>query len=220
MDKYTIFLDMDGVLSDFVGACGELFDFDPKTLNQWSIERHVGIEPKEFWGKIDRHSPRFWAEMEEYPWARTLYTYLRGNEQFGTVYICTTPSQSPDSLRGKMYWLQKRMGKNFRDYVLTPHKHLLAHPGAILIDDSPGNINKFREAGGQGIVFPQPWNWRSVADPVKESDNPTSEVPRDRISYTLHHLRKIIRDNEESGEPLEAPQDPIGSWNPKPGNGR
>ncbi len=44
------------------------------------------------------------------------------------------------------------------DYVIGPHKHLLAKSGGILIDDSDTNCQKFRLSGGTPILFPQPWN--------------------------------------------------------------
>jgi hypothetical protein len=59
---------------------------------------------------------------------------------------------------GKVHWLQQFFDPRFRRYMLGSHKHLMAKPGVVLIDDSDAKCEKFIEAGGGAILFPQPWN--------------------------------------------------------------
>tara|TARA_B100000700_G_C14367978_1_gene544625 strand:+ start:90 stop:317 length:228 start_codon:yes stop_codon:yes gene_type:complete len=53
--------------------------------------------------------------------------------------------------------------------MLGSHKHLLAKPDVVLIDDSDEKCRKFIEAGGHAILLPQPWNANhGLVDPEKE----------------------------------------------------
>ena len=76
----------------------------------------------------------------------------------GTFHISTSPSRAPASSMGKVHWLQQFFDPRFRQYMLGSHKYLMAKPGVVLIDDSDVKCTKFIEAGGDAIVFPQPWN--------------------------------------------------------------
>jgi hypothetical protein len=57
--------------------------------------------------------------------------------------------------------------QKFRDYVITPQKHLLANEGALLVDDHPTMINAFRAFGGQAMLFPQAWNTKEFRDEIQ-----------------------------------------------------
>ena len=54
--------------------------------------------------------------------------------------------------------MQNRFGRGFRDFLIGPPKWICARPDQLLIDDNDGNVESFRERGGQAILFPQPWN--------------------------------------------------------------
>ena len=79
-------------------------------------------------------------------------------QEVAPVTIASSPSYDPACLAGKIRWLQKHFGRRFRDFMIGPRKHLLARPDTALVDDSDRNIRDFREHGGQGVLFPQPWN--------------------------------------------------------------
>ncbi|MCC7423578.1 MAG: hypothetical protein IT428_25185 [Planctomycetaceae bacterium] len=154
-----IFLDMDGVLVDFISAAVRLHGHGHR-LAEWPTgiwEDHsvLGLTPADFWGPIETHGAKFWAELEPYPWALELYEQLR---EIAPVTIASSPNQDPHCLEGKVQWLQKRFGRRFRDFLIGPPKHLMARPGTVLVDDSPRMIREFNAAGGRGILFPQPWN--------------------------------------------------------------
>jgi len=163
----TIFLDMDGVLANFVmGAC-KLFERDyDQTIREWpkgeyGIEKVFGVSRSEFWKKVDSRGTHFWSSLPEYPEAGDLTV---ASLKFGDTYVATTPSLSSDSMAGKLAWMDRigkqlrSKGEAFRNYVLTPHKHLLAGPESLLIDDSVENVNLFVERGGEAILVSRPWN--------------------------------------------------------------
>ena len=84
------------------------------------------------------------------------------------VYFLSHPSEQPFCASGKLHWL----GKHFPDamagqhYVLTAHKHFLAGPGRLLVDDGERHCDRFcqdesgRPTGGAAVLFPQRWNNR------------------------------------------------------------
>src|ERR1035437_9572927 len=75
----TIFLDMDGVVSDLAQGMCKLFDmpyeeFLQKQPKTWGIAPVFGVSYEEMWSKIIPDQPdSFYAELPEYPWAKTLY---------------------------------------------------------------------------------------------------------------------------------------------------
>ena len=129
-------------------------------LNQWppgtyNIEKAVGMDHLTFCNIMNNYDSYFWRNLEEYPWFWNLYNQLKG---FGDVIFCSKPAISPQSLKGKLEWLQDRFGKEFRDYVFTDKKFYLANPNTVLIDDDERQVDPFRSYGGKAILFPQLWN--------------------------------------------------------------
>lgn len=159
-----IYLDIDGVCTNFIKSSIEANNLDYNTtVDTWkrdfpgvfSAFKVFNIDNSTFWKNIEKSGEDFWSLMEPYSWFLELYNEL---SKRGKVYFLTSPSHSPDSLSGKVKWLQKQFNKNFRDYIITPNKELLANNNSVLIDDYPENIKKFNNSGGKGILFPQFWN--------------------------------------------------------------
>jgi len=110
----------------------------------------------DFWNSIGR---QVWAtvpESEVFPWLLEEAARSAGREN---VCIATAPTKDPDCLAGKLEWIHRHFPAwMHRQYVLTPRKHFLAQPGAVLIDDNEENIHQFEAHGGMGILVPRPWN--------------------------------------------------------------
>lgn len=162
-----ICLDMDGVLCDFITPAAKLFGHElVDVLSRWQrgiydICHALEISENELWSRIDRHGFRYWADLPPYPWHKEL---LKGCQQLAETIVLTSPSAKPASSAGKIAWLQRHYGGQFRDYLIGPRKHFCARPGAVLIDDSDENCQRFiadktgRPTGGSAIVFPRHWN--------------------------------------------------------------
>ena len=159
-----IYLDLDGVCANFIKSCILANNLDYKnTIEIWNRDfkgvfsafEVFGINNKLFWSNIEKVGEPFWSEMEVYPWFQDLYNSLCS---LGNVIFLTKPSTSPLCHSGKIKWLQNQFNKNFKDYIITPHKELLAGENRYLIDDCPKNVKKFNENGGKGVLFPQFWN--------------------------------------------------------------
>jgi hypothetical protein len=110
---------------------------------------------KTFWEAIPR---RAWAECPESPFFGQL---LRACKRIAdqSIYIATSPTKDPDCLAGKLEWIHAHLPRwMHRQYFITPRKHLLARPRALLIDDNESNCRLFEAAGGRAIRVPRPWN--------------------------------------------------------------
>lgn len=169
----TIFLDMDGVLCDWVGGVCRLLERDQAALEaSWtkdsSICPQLGISANEMWRKIDEAGSAFWSELDPYPWTEELWWLCSLASQ---TIVLSSPSQDPRSLAGKLEWLNKHLGggRPFRRYLIGPAKWACASRMKILIDDRDKNCREFDDAGGFSVVFPRPWNFRrqEAATPMR-----------------------------------------------------
>lgn len=183
MRDLEIYLDMDGVCTDFISAALAAHDYDPEpTLERWARD-HPGeffpyavmdIEMEQFWAPLADLGEQFWAGLRAYDWFDHLFEQLT---ELGHVVFLTSPAPTIASscVAGKVRWLQDRYGAEFQDFIFTAHKDRLAHENAVLIDDYDLNVARFKERGGHGIVFPQFWNEGADVD--------------DSVSYVLSEVR-------------------------------
>lgn len=164
--KLTFLLDMDGVCVDFItpalNAVGRPDLIDNWKDNQGNLGELTGLSYGDIWEKIDGLEESFWRDMKEYPWFWDMYNHL---SSLGEVVFCTSPSWDENCPKGKLLWLHDRFGRDFRNYVFTNYKYLLASRRSILIDDTEAQCNSFIKGGldnfgekGRAILFPQPWN--------------------------------------------------------------
>ena len=170
-----LFIDMDGVLADFFNAAirvninaiinrnvGSMAsDERQQQINhaiqsypkgEYQIEKHLGISSAEFWSAIDEHGGAFWSCLDLCEGAIELWDIAQNHNPI----VLTSPSLQPHCVSGKLQWLQRMYGSNFRDYIFCPaqHKHLLAGPESILIDDRESNCDDWMESGGSAILWP------------------------------------------------------------------
>ncbi len=155
-----VLVDMDGVLCDFVSAAmrvhGSSYDASLWPAGSDELFEILGVSVATFWQKIDQFDAEqgFWSRLKAYSWHHDLIAMV---EPFGFT-IATSPSRDPFCAAGKIQWLQRHLGERFNAYMVGMQKFLLAAPGRILIDDRDRECDRFRDAGGESIVFPQPWN--------------------------------------------------------------
>lgn len=160
MRPRRILLDVDGVLADWVGGCAALFNRDPANLN-WSettdMAVALGVSGNAMWRRIDEAGAEFWVNLDPYPWVDELWD--AANDVAPTTLL-TSPSHHPSSLAGKLQWMNRHLGrgKPFREFLIGPRKEFCACPGSLLIDDRASMCEKFRDHGGDAVLFPRPWN--------------------------------------------------------------
>ncbi len=177
-----IFLDMDGVLTDFVSAALRLHG-QPESLQNWppgerDIPKLLRLSRTQYWNLIDAQGADFWASLEPFPWFSDLVTLVR---EFAPLTILTSPSLAPPCLEGKVRWLYshfpREKGRQFTDFLIGNQKHLLAQPRRVLIDDAEANVEAFHAASGHAILFPQVWNRNHAIE--------------DRLAYVKSELQRL-----------------------------
>ena len=168
------FLDMDGVLVDFVGgvckAHNKPFPYnDPQNHNIFSLEDVWKISSEEVWKPCD--GPTFWEDLEETPEAKNLVKAVTSTFGVENTAILTAPSQSPYCVPGKRKWIKKHFPQLQKNIIFTSAKKFLAAPGRLLIDDRNENVDEFRNGGGSAILMPRLWNrFHQVVKVNKELD--------------------------------------------------
>ena len=155
------FVDMDGVLVDFVGGACRAHGVenpygDPLSAGQWDIANLCGIDPVDFWSKMNNHF--FWAGLRP---TRDLSGIMNAVESvFSPQNVCllTSPTESGGSASGKMAWIDRHLHAYRRRFLIGPPKHFYAHLDTVLVDDNDKNVDDFVRNGGRAILVPRPWN--------------------------------------------------------------
>jgi 5'(3')-deoxyribonucleotidase len=132
-----VFLDMDGVICDFIGDVRKVHP----DMEDWAPDEKL-------WPAVCA-IPNFWENMSWMPDGKELWNYLKKFE----VIILSAPTRNDlRSPSGKLKWIHDNLGfdTNFI-FTRTGKKKLLARPDSILIDDLGGTIKNWNEAGGIGI---------------------------------------------------------------------
>lgn len=164
----TIFLDMDGVLVNFLGGLHKALDvpYDinnyPYKKGKWNmltdIKAFADI-PATFEECNDCCTTSFWQNLK---WMHDGHHILRAiYNRFNAdkIYLLTTPMPNLESASGKMMWIKGNLPVHLKHTIITQApKHLLARPDTLLIDDKDENVDGFREAGGKALLVPRPWN--------------------------------------------------------------
>ena len=164
-----IFLDQDDVCNTFTMYALHQLGCKVSATDYAAYPRHVGYDivaanwlggqqytVPDFWNSIGREVWATVPESEVFPRLLEKAARLVGREN---VCIATSPTKDPDCLAGKLEWIHRHFPAwMHRQYVLTPRKHFLARPGAVLIDDNEENIRQFEAHGGSGVLMPRPWN--------------------------------------------------------------
>jgi 5'(3')-deoxyribonucleotidase len=180
----TIFLDVDGVLAQWIEAAVSLFGHDlddvltewsSKSPRPWDLFSVVPESADQAWRQIDAAGADFWADLRLHDCAHEVHEVCHA---FAPTTLLTSPSKHPSSHSGKARWIQRHFGIDFRDYLIGAPKHRAAHPAALLIDDSPHNCQRFRAHGGHAIMFPGHGNDLHAL------------TPSERVSYLTSQLQK------------------------------
>ena len=147
-----IYLDMDGVIADFVKRYKEMYRMEPK-------EAEKKKEFDKFFNEFIVTSQ--FASLDLMPGAMDAITFLR-KLNIPTQILSSTANQEryEDISNQKLIWLQ-RHGITF-NAIFVPGKRLkqqYAAPDKIIIDDTLSVIEQWNAAGGIGIHHK---NWKDT----------------------------------------------------------
>jgi 5'-nucleotidase len=145
--QMIIYIDMDGVISDFKKAC-ELQALDKKQM----------------------HAPDKYLDFSQNPVIFGAKEAIKQLHEMGhDLYIASTPPwRQPKAWMDKRLWVDKHFPMLRRRVILTHHKNLLI--GDVLIDDSgyrgqPDFKGKWIHFGSKGI------GWKETLEIIKNIDN-------------------------------------------------
>lgn len=157
MSDPVCYLDMDGVLVDFVTGAHKLHGKMPFRMSEidWNFDKGFDIPAEKFWGDMGRE---FWANLDWTPEGKDL---LRGIEKiFGAhnVALLSSPIQTDGCRDGKADWVRRHIPQ-YEDRLMTGrNKFLFAGPTKVLVDDHDKNLTQFCLGGGRTVRVPRPWN--------------------------------------------------------------
>lgn len=160
----TIYLDLDGVITDFTAGWQKVFDVNIpyEECNAWTACLDLcNVTMNDFWNRIEA-TPRFWEDL---PFTEEAKHFLELFDPFNVILL-STPSHH--GAGGKQNWIRENLPWYFYEgrYFLGCKKEALAGPTKLLVDDHDKNVDAFKEAGGYGILVPRYWNrlWHLCRD--------------------------------------------------------
>ncbi len=141
-----IYLDMDGVLTDFEGRFAKKFGYPAMAVRDrknFSKEWPEFIEDKEF------------ETLDWNPGGEELLKFIRSNPEIPVEMLTSSGGMKHHNevARQKKIWL-KKMGIAYKPNVVPGRKFKAeyAGEGIVLIDDTEEIIHSFNKAGGIGIL--------------------------------------------------------------------
>ena len=151
-NTFRLFVDMDGVLTDFIKGYKELTGIDI------SGEFH---DSPNFWKPIDDAGVEFWENLKWTKDGKKLWNYIKKYNP----EILSSPSKEIESRVGKKKWVNRELPDVHLILRMPEYKKQYASPEAILIDDRKPNIDDWKGAGGIGILH------KSADDTIKQLKN-------------------------------------------------
>jgi 5'(3')-deoxyribonucleotidase len=156
----VVFLDMDGVITDFVRGCFRHHNHSENEILhhgvvEWDVHKQLGIEDTNvFW---EDKGFDFWANLEWCPEGKELVKGLES--MFGdNICIISSPCYTQGCIEGKRAWIKENLPQYQKKVLFGSCKEFLAGPRRILVDDHDHNLNKFKASGGLACPIPRPWN--------------------------------------------------------------
>lgn len=155
--KYKIYCDLDGVLADFDGQFEYYTGFAPKEYKETYGE-------KPFWDTINNIGEIYWSAMPFMPEGKLLWNFIRPYKPT----ILSSPSRQEESKTGKQKWVDRNLSPSPPlIFARAEQKHQYANKVRILIDDREDTIQRWRAAGGIGILCKE-GNSKEVIEKLKE----------------------------------------------------
>jgi hypothetical protein len=142
--QYTIYCDMDGVLTDF----DKQFEALSNGISPTEYKNREGNEG--FWELIDGGGVGFWVGMPWMPNGKQLWEYIA---KYNPI-ILSAPSKQNESRLGKRLWVRNNIKPKPKLILASAYsKPNYSKRNKILIDDRPDTIDAWNAKGGIGILF-------------------------------------------------------------------
>lgn len=149
-EDYKIYVDLDGVMADFVGGVRKLLNGD-YSEEQYEADSKYRNKMWKALGEYQKQGGEFFYELGPMADASTLWSYVaRYNPEVLTA--AGNPEYNAD--QQKRRWVSENIGPNVKVNVTrkSRDKAQYADKNHILIDDKEKSINPWIAAGGIGIL--------------------------------------------------------------------
>lgn len=166
-----LFLDMDGVLSNFDTAFMYLsgaypWDFKRSMLDKFKqsyVDENVALEMfnRAFWDLVETN-PYFWEKIEPMPHFKKLWSETKKYKPEIITAIPTFSEYREKARAGKRAWVDEHMGKNIkinftyvdpRDHANIKKSQFITSKNDILIDDNQRVIDDWKNGGAKAILY-------------------------------------------------------------------
>jgi hypothetical protein len=152
--EYTVFCDMDGVLTDFEKRFTSL---NPEKLSPAQYQTKYGIE--KFWSFIDEENGvKFWVGMQWMKDGKELWEYIK---KYNPTLL-SAPSRNNESRLGKRLWVKNNLPGVKLILASASKKQNYSGRNKVLIDDRKDNVDQWRSQGGIGILH------TNIQDTIKQ----------------------------------------------------
>lgn len=171
----TVFLDMDGVITNFNKAVCEKFDL-PYPPQVYHFFPKIRPRVNDFCDRL------FWQNLEWMDDGHDILRVITNIFEPEKIYLLTKMMPNTETASGKMMWIKNNLSFCSNHVILMTlevSKSLLARSDTLLIEDCDKYVDEFREAGGKGILINRPWNAghkradRTVGDLIYELEKYT-----------------------------------------------
>ncbi len=141
--EIKVYLDMDSCITDCDKAIRKL---GPKVAK--GLADDASEEEKQYmYDKIEEKGAEFWSEMEWMPKGEELWKVVK---KYDPVLL-SSPGLFKWAPGGKKNWVDKNIPGT--TLYLDIDKYQWAEPDSVLIDDRVSNIESWKEAGGEAILY-------------------------------------------------------------------
>ena len=148
--KYKIYVDMDGVLADFVEGVNRLLDVEYSDEN-YKTDPEYRTKMWKAVGRYSKEGGQLWAELNPMKDAKELWSYV---EKHDPEILTAAGNPEFGAEAQKRQWVPWVMGSDIKVNVVrkSADKAQFATPNSILIDDQEKSIKPWIAAGGIGIL--------------------------------------------------------------------
>ncbi len=152
--KQKVYIDMDGVLCDFLGAVSTSLNIPIKTHQDWEIHREA------CWQTIAQQGESFWANLKWLPGAKKMWESIEAicDPIILSAYP-TIKDMRQDAIIGKILWLSGNISDKVAMRAIICHvseKQLYKGNNNIIIDDNKQTIDQWHPS--TGILHIDPTN--------------------------------------------------------------
>lgn len=191
MIPIKLYLDMDGVITDFGRAVTELGPEPALGLSDDASDQAKQI----MYDAVEGAGEAFWSRMQWAPDGQRLWNLLRPYRPV----ILSSPGLFSHAVTGKIQWLKNNLPE--ATYFFEDHKSQYAERDAVLIDDTKRNIDAWGIAGGTGILYSTP---EEVMQKLELIINPgLRKKPMISLASILRNALSRLEKQQEKQQKLE-----------------